>query len=260
MRIFGMYNYFNKKSNPIETIHLIKDIGFRNIMIWWGNYEGYGANIKYKIAETSLQIGLSIENAHAPYKISNMLWDLDYCHDKYNEAYKVYKACIEECSIFKIPTLVIHPTRTNNLPLINSSFLYRLQSLLEVAEEKEVVLAFENLKHLEYLNFIFNNIESPYVKFCFDSGHAHCYTSCKVVLELFGNRMITTHFHDNDGIKDLHQIIGDGNIDWINLIRIIDDINYQGSINFECNINKYPKMSDKDFLRKVYDRAHELWK
>ena len=91
MRIFGMYNYFNVNSNPIDVIQLIKDVGFERLMIWWGNYKGYEANIKYKIAESALQIGLSIENAHAPYIISNVLWDCNYHRDEYNEAYKIYK-------------------------------------------------------------------------------------------------------------------------------------------------------------------------
>lgn len=260
MRMFGMYNYFNVNSDPIDVIRMIKDIGFERLMIWWGEYRGYEPDIKYKIAETALQIGLSIDNAHAPYKLSNILWDCNYHKDEYNEAYKIYKTCIEECSIFGIPILVIHPTRTNNLPEINSSFLFRMQSLLKIAEEKEVTLAFENLKHIEYLKYIFDSIESPYIKFCFDSGHANCYGSCASVLSLFGDKIVTTHFHDNNGIKDFHQIVEDGNIDWGDIIQKLDFLNYQGSINFECNIRKYPNMNDEDFLKQIYSRANKLWK
>lgn len=239
---------------------MIGDVGFSRIMLWWGDYNGYESNIRYSIAEESFRQNLKIENIHAPFKIANSLWESPAHDIKDNLAYNVYKQCIDDCSRFSIPTLVIHPTRTSLLPEINSIVLNRIDLLAEYADKKNVQLAFENLKNLEYLDYIFENTYSTNIKFCYDSGHALCYNKDKNLLQKYSQRIITTHIHDNDGLSDLHYLMHDGIIKWTTLKKQLDDTGYTGSINFECNMKNYNNLNPYMFLETIFERASAIWK
>ena len=254
---YGMYNYFNIKGNQEYIPDLIRKVGFDRIMLWWGEYLFYDDDIKYKLAEKSLKIGLNIENIHAPYKIANILWE-GHVED-YNLAYQIYKKGIIDCNEYKIPTMVIHLTRTNNLPQYNNVVIYRVCKLLEIAEKYEVNIALENLKYIEYIDYLFDRIDSERLLFCYDSGHAFCYNPKVDFFSKYPNKLVTTHFHDNDGLLDEHKIVGDGKIEWNLIVKRLKDINYLGSFNFECNMKSVGySMSDEEFLKKVYKAGKKL--
>lgn len=79
--------------------------------------------------------------------------------------------------------------------------------------------------------------DSPAVGFCLDSGHAHCGTSLPVPdwIRQMGDKLFTTHFHDNRGnwTKDEHMPPGFGTIPWIDVIWALWDMGYEDTVNFE---------------------------
>lgn len=75
---------------------------------------------------------------------------------------------------------------------------------------------------------------SPQIGFCFDSGHAHCKGGGALPwLDAFGERMFTTHLHDNRGKADEHMPPGFGTIPWIDVIQRFRKFNYRNTVNFE---------------------------
>ncbi len=94
-----------------------------------------------------------------------------------------------------------------------------VEELLPVAREHGIVLALENGSEprlrLEQLVALADEFDCPEVGFCFDTGHAHCYSGgVEPTLELMARRIVTLHVHDNYGSFDDHNPPGGGTIDW----------------------------------------------
>ena len=54
----------------------------------------------------------------------------------------------------------------------------------------------------------------PNVGICLDLGHAHISTGVAAAIATAGDRIVSSHVHDNHGVKDEHLWPGDGTIDW----------------------------------------------
>lgn len=125
----------------------------------------------------------------------------------------------------------------------------------EYAQERGIKIALENcdrfepMANIEILPRLLEKTDSPAVGFCLDSGHAHC--CCGNILkwiEVIGDKLFTTHFHDNRGMRldaltdkkwisphgiDEHLPPGFGTIPWLDVIAALRRIGYKRTINFE---------------------------
>lgn len=66
----------------------------------------------------------------------------------------------------------------------------------------------------EHLMTIFEMAHLPNVGVCLDLGHAHINQSVAEAVATLSDRIVTTHVHDNHGMRDEHLWPGDGTIDW----------------------------------------------
>jgi sugar phosphate isomerase/epimerase len=53
---------------------------------------------------------------------------------------------------------------------------------------------------------------------CFDIGHANTTGQIDAMIDIFGDRIKNIHIHDNNGDRDAHMTIGDGNIDFARVL------------------------------------------
>jgi len=135
----------------------------------------------------------------------------------------------------------------------------------------ENVDRFEPFGNVELLPRMVKMADSPAVGFCFDSGHAHCCGQTELVkwIEVMGNKLFTTHFHDNAGARhdalsnkkwieakkiDAHLPPGFGTIPWIDVIQALNKINYANTVNFESG--PWPDMPKEE----GYRHAIAYWK
>ena len=72
--------------------------------------------------------------------------------------------------------------------------------------------------------------------FCIDTGHAF-YGKEEIVdyLEFAGEKLFATHVHDNHGTFDDHLFPGEGDIDWLPVIRKFHSMKYPRELMFECS-------------------------
>lgn len=112
----------------------------------------------------------------------------------------------------------MHSTNRQIEVPVNDIGLKHFSQLVKHAEKRNVIIALENVRNLNYTDYIFDHIPSPYLGFCYDSGHEHSLHRGVDVLAKFGHRLITTHLHDNYGQEDEHSPLGKGSIDWEDLI------------------------------------------
>lgn len=140
-------------------------------------------------------------------------------------------------------------------------FIAELKTLLQICEEKDIILAIENVvplphgsEHLflgdniEDFKFVFDQIDSEYLKFCLDTGHANIAEGVVEYLEHFSNKLISIHYHDNLGNDDSHMEIGEGNIDWENLSKSLNNTDFIGPFISECR-NSKPHISAQKFKK-----------
>ena len=100
---------------------------------------------------------------------------------------------------------------------------------------------------IDDFDYIFNSIESKWMRFCLDIGHANTTEGALSYIERFKSKIINVHFHDNTGIHDDHLDIGDGTVPWEEITQALKAIPFTGPYVSECFQMK-PHIASKKFL------------
>jgi len=255
MRSAGIFVWFGYDLSFEEALRKIKANGFETVLLWWGEFEG-SVPLK-KQPEVVQKLGLSVENAHAPYLGCNDLWlpgeqGILYANQ--------LVSCIKGCSEAGVPTLVVHLTDRDEPIPCDRIGLERLKPVVEAAEQYRVTLAFENLQQIVHLETVLDTFSSPYVGFCYDSGHHNCCFKDLPLLNKYGDRLVALHLHDNDSTADQHKLPFDGNINWKSFTQAIRKIGYRGSLTLEVQTyNGYEQQMDADaFLKKAFNSIQKI--
>lgn len=108
---------------------------------------------------------------------------------------------------------------------------------------------------------VVESLDSENVGICWDCGHAHiAKLDQKESLHLLGERVWTTHIHDNRGQydNDLHIPPFYGSIDWQSLMEGLCEINYKGTFNFEIERHTIPLDFVYDEFVSIYKKGERL--
>lgn len=262
MRGIGIFSWFSYDLPIKERFQLIKDAGFAATSLFWAGEE------KHKEPDMCRLIGLQIDNIHTPFQRPilnpNSIWYDTLGGDDYSN---MLINCVEDCASHEIPTMVIHITSSgNNIPVSKIGFK-RIGKIVDIAEKKDINLAFENIYTLEHLDAIFNYFSSEKVGFCWDSGHENWNHPDKDCLALYGNRLLALHIDDNFSDDDSHMLPYDGNINWelaVEKLKKCRDVDYFTlEVDFNRNYDRckiYNELSAKDFLNLAYEKATKLFR
>ena len=129
----------------------------------------------------------------------------------------------------------------------------------EEARAFGVSVAMENVHFFNEDNTLlpdlFAEVHSTNAGYCIDFGHAH-YAGGGVDywLDKLGDRILTTHIHDNRGRDDEHRPPGFGTIPWPDVIACLRALGYEGYANFESGPWELPDMVDG------YRHAIDYWR
>ncbi len=147
---------------------------------------------------------------------------------------------IRICNDLGIELVTIHPGYKSPL---GAYFLDKIKetnkkSLIEISragEEYGIVLALENIPKM-WISLCSDAqemkelIDGTNLKVCFDVGHAHISGTVDGFLDLKEN-FVNLHLHDNNGDKDKHLVLGEGNI---NIKEILKELKgYNGDFVIE---------------------------
>ena len=250
---FGFRYPFN------EIIKLIKNAGFQSVMTWWGNefIETDGLP-KEKKPEVIRKNNLILENVHFPFSDINNIW-IDSLNGQ--ELLNNFIEYIDECKTHEIPIAVMHVSSGENPPPFNQLGLERFKRIIEKAEKENINIALENLRKPEYLDFIYENIKSEKLKFCYDSGHENCFTPNYNFLNKYNDKLVALHLHDNDGTKDQHLLPFNGTINWKNIMEKLRNIEYKGSLALEIDsqfIDISKEYTAEEYLLEAKSRMYKL--
>ena len=170
MQPLGMFAWFGYQLSLAERLRLISQAGFTTTCRWFGNEEElYAAGQGDRMPKLAKEAGLSVDNIHGPFDDCNAFWSDS--KEAVSSVVERYRTALAFCPKYDIPNLVVHVTRGLNPLPPTSSGLCAVKGLVSLAEEFGVVLAIENTRSLDHLDFLLSNIESPSLGFCYDSSH-----------------------------------------------------------------------------------------
>ncbi len=250
-----IYYDYGFASDDQEKIRLIKKYGFDGVFLFWRE------NLDETVSALR-EAGLWIETIHLPFEHCNDLWLEGESSSEY--LFKI-KTALEDAIRFKAPAVIFHVSSSVNPPAFNASGLNRFKEILSLCEQHSLNLALENLRSLNYLDFLYENCPSDHLKFCFDSGHANAFTHNieDFPWEPYQNRMTCLHLHDNNGLRDQHLVPMTGTINWANLVKNLKASGYQGPLASEAVAKKDSPISEEDFVKSVrqaLDEIESLWR
>lgn len=207
---------------------------------------GY-ASIDYEIvSEWSAQTGVEVRSFHLPFYPfeTNDVSSLD--EDVRQNTIDMHKRYIKAAAAVGIKIFVLHPSAE---PIKSEERTLRLENarasintLAQFADEIGALIAVENLPRTclgncsTEINYLTDNSKA---KVCFDTNHLLT-ESHESFINNVGSKIIATHISDYDGIDERHWLPGEGIIDWVKLITMLDDIGYSGALLYELGY-KAPK-------------------
>lgn len=232
-----------------EYLKIAKELGFEAVFS-----DMTTCDCPIEIAKLCKEYDLEYSFIHAPYIGTYNLWQNGEDGDK---MYKSILSCIDECEKAGVPIAVVHISSGFNPPPMTDLGKTRFKNIVEYAKDKNIKIAFENLRNFPYLRWAMDTFKDySNVGFCWDIGHENCFTEGIDYLKIYGDKLLCTHIHDNNCERggDLHIIPFDGKIDFKSSIKNLKDIDFSGPLMLEVFAENeiYEGISPLDFLKKAY--------
>jgi sugar phosphate isomerase/epimerase len=233
-----------------DHIEMIGRVGFDGFFTGW-DHDKIG-----EWADLAAKRGLIYQSIHSPFTKVHHIW---HGGEAGIEATQELIRCVEDCAKFDIPVMVIHPFIGFREHTPTEIGLDNYSRIVEVANKLGIKLGFENVEGEEYLAALMDKFwDEECCGFCLDTGHEQCYNGGKDMMALYGQKLCHTHFNDNLGIifpdapidstwrNDLHLVMGDGIVDWKNVMDRIDASPYEGILICELTRSNKPGRHDHD--------------
>ncbi len=251
----GISLYFGfKEILPEEKFKLIKEAGFDCIITSADPvFNSQNGTIEDQI-ELFKKYNLSHSSLHMRYKSS----ELPEFFKNSEIGDRIEQDLIKDVKIaskYGFSAVVVHLFCTNSTREIGFN---RIRRILKLCEKLKVPLAIENIDDPPTLKAIFEEIESPYLKFCYDSGHNNFIDPEFDYLEKYGDKLICLHLHDNAGIEDEHTLNKYGTIDWDNLAKKLSKLNSEINLDYELLLYKRGNETKEEVLAETFKQACKL--
>ena len=111
--------------------------------------------------------------------------------------------------------------------------------IIALAEEYEITLALENIHETnpKTLLDLLDQIDSPRFGHCFDVGHWRLFsdTSLAEWFSVLGHHIVHLHLHDNTGKGDEHRPVGEGDINFKELFKLIGELKEAPTMTLEAH-------------------------
>ena len=123
----------------------------------------------------------------------------------------------------------------------------------EVTNKYDFIILLENMWEPtpEIFRTLLDEVNSPRLKICLDTGHANIYSDVPIKnwIDCLGKDIPYIHVDDNLGEIDDHLAVGEGNINWKEFSNSIDVANIYPQIVFE-GVTLEKTMKSIDYFRK----------
>lgn len=229
------------------------------------------------------ELGVEFCDAHSFYnELDDMCCPDEAIRPRMLERHKI---AMDISAAFGVDTITIHMGRFTDhsiSPRTHIDYAMKsLEELLPVAEKLGMVICIENVWYqtsaASTLLEAIERFKTPALGVCFDAGHANIMSgryrapenrmwatypgrepdwNDHVLDDLFPH-IVNCHLHDNNGVLDMHQIPGDGNVDWKSMmpkLKMAPRLRV-----FQCEAATATGVGPNNFtIRKAVDRMYKL--
>lgn len=201
--------YFNNTADSARKLEAIKQLGYDEF--YTGIYDKPETLTFAEQIEYAKKLGLKSSMVHCSYyepRLNNFWLDNE-------QGEEVLKSYLEQIKLCKgvAKNFVVHLNGSKE-SIVSEVGLRRIKALLAECEKYDINLCIENLYSAQEIPYIFKNIKHKNLKICYDIGHQNFLTPNFDVMKEYGQYVTVLHLHDNDGVKDLHNIVGTGTVNW----------------------------------------------
>lgn len=145
-----------------------------------------------------------------------------------------------------INTLIGHPRYFERVAAVQAKVW---QKLLD--EFQGLTICLENMWEADpgILKSVLEKTDHPRLKVCFDCGHANVFSDHSLVswFEELGDEVVYMHWNDNHGDRDSELAVGEGRINWLELVNQVEQMKQHPLIVLEVGTIDRVKQS-LDFL------------
>ena len=276
-----------KDQNPSAGFKMIRDAGFNcvdfslhdyllNLDIYQGKRNNFFDKSIFELEKyfqphksAAQSFNIKIHQMHMPYPMFDPRGEESLNEYLFNE---VAPKSLHVCKFFDCKYIVLHGFKISkyvgseeNEWIYTEKFIERFAPLIK---ELNITLCIENLyenigghlvettggnakKAVERIDRINDKYKSEILGFCFDTGHANLIgLDFEKFITTLDYRLKILHIHDNDGIRDLHQIPftfsrareSNSSTDWQGFINGLRNIHFDKVLNFETSpiLNSFP--------------------
>lgn len=252
----GIFSWFGWRVHISQRAQLIKKAGFDTTCLWWADDEKANTGSLDDLPKIVRDTGLEIDNIHVPFKEAHLLSSENLSERR--KMIDLHKTWIDDCARHNIPKLVFHTCPDfPNPPAPNNLLLYSVEKILKFAESAKVILAVENIRSNDYVDIVFEQFDSEYLRFCYDSGHDFIWSNSPAeILKRWGHKLTATHLHDNMSSNDDHMLPLTGKIDWRKIV-VNWPKNYKGDLMLEV-LGDEKTQSAESFLSAAFESITKL--
>lgn len=181
-------------------------------------------------------------SVHAPYADTNLSADDDGIR---RSIVNRVKASIVYAKELEAQALIFHPGWKTPVTRFNADRTWKkniesICEILEFARIQKVTALIENMpgsspylmKSIQEFHTFFEDVGLE-VKMVLDIAHANTIGGLEDFILTFRDRIAHVHFSDNNGVFDSHLSLGEGNIDWSSVTRLLESIGFEGWIVLE---------------------------
>ena len=245
MKLSVNTDFMGTKADVSEPLKLISEAGFKYIHWchhWSGDFQYSYYEIK-KIKRLLQEYGLQLYDLHASHGSEKYWCSRD----------ETARLAGQELLLNRIQmthelggrAIVLHP---NTDPLSDitkkraEQGVRTLTALEPYCRELGIRIALENLfdnngdAAFYDLNRYLSQFPADYIGFCWDCGHSNMVTNGIGRVKPLTQRLVILHLSDNNGKKDQHLPMGDGNVGWNQVADIIAASPYDGALTQELNL------------------------
>lgn len=264
---------FGLLTNPLEDVPLeiarVRRLGFDYVEIGIEEPNATPAVLMRQKAEI---LSALTENTLSPLGHTAYWVGFGSCHEEVRSGWvKEAKEMISAASMLGITLLNFH--FNSRLGMVGrteksreaflQNFTNSMTELTQFAAKSRVDLMLENvppeyghpLESLAYFSQVMSTV--PPLKFHLDVGHAFIENRMKGVkeyLDAFSDRLIHIHIHDNHGKQDEHLPLGEGNIDFKKVVKLLKELNYDKTITFEVFTSRPDAARSRHLLKKLWEK------
>ncbi len=214
--------------NYLETeTQLIEKYKFNlELKIFGNDLDTINLSVFYKWADYIKSLGIKY-TFHAPF--------VDLSPGAFDEKIRKiteerFLRVLDLAVIFQPENIVVHPGFNEiihgqffDLWVKNASITWK--NVFNYAEKINTKISFENIfeKDTRVLEKLLEIADSPLAGICLDVGHHNVFSEKPVeeYFKKFQSRIYEIHIHDNNGDFDWHKAVGEGNIDFENVFKLV---------------------------------------